>query len=199
MNLYLRFFNEEVLVETVQQAIDFLKSLPDLNVSDALCEDLVRYAESKNRFPKRFKISSKVYFIVIKTTAQTMDEFKSYVPAATNVAVEDDGQAEAQVEKVDRKAAARSTYETEQPGWYHVLLRFKRVVIDETTGKSSYVDTDFEVKLKAQSVQDSYNRVVDHLRNRSDVDERSQFPSIRGRNFKAEFLGSTSHFSISSS
>lgn len=185
MNLYLRFFNDEVLVETAQQAIDFLRSLPDLNVSDALCADLIHYAESKNRFPKRFKIGSKVYFIVIKTTAKTMDEFKAYVPNTANVVAEDGEQAQ----EDEVKTEVRSVYETEQPGWYHVTMRFKRVIVDEESGKCSYVDTDFEVKLKAESVQDSYNRVVDHLRNRFDVDERSQFPSIRGRNFKAEFLG----------
>ncbi|MBQ7057189.1 MAG: hypothetical protein IJM84_04505 [Bacteroidaceae bacterium] len=185
MNLYLRFFNDEVLVETAQQAIDFLRSLPDLNVSDALCADLVHYAESKNRFPKRFKIGSKLYFIVIKTTAKTMEEFKAYVPTTTNEVAED---AE-QMQEDELKTETRSVYETEQPGWYHVTMRFKRVIMDEESGKCSYVDTDFEVKLKAESIQDSYNRVVDHLRNRFDVDERSQFPSIRGRNFKAEFLG----------
>ena len=185
MNLYLRFFNDEVLVETAQQAIDFLRSLPDLNVSDALCADLVHYAESKNRFPKRFKIGSKLYFIVIKTTAKTMEEFKAYVPTTTNVVAEDGEQAQ----EDEVKTEVRIDYETEQPGWYHLTMRFKRVILDEESVKCSYVDTDFEVKLKAESVQDSYNRVVDHLRNRFDVDERSQFPSIRGRNFKAEFLG----------
>lgn len=184
MNLYIRFFNEEVLVETAQQAIDFLRGIPELNVSDALCADLVHYAESKNRYPKRFKISSKIYFIVIKTTATTMEEFKAYDPTTAKTAVESE-----QVEEDEPQKEVRSVYEMEQPGWYHVTMRFKRVVVDEESGKCTYVDTDFEVKLKAESVQDSYNRVVDHLRNRFDVDERSQYPSIRGRNFKAEFLG----------
>ena len=78
MNLYLRFFNDEVLVENVDQAIDFLSRLPDVKIDEAICSDLRRYAESSNPYPKRFKISSKVYFIVIKTTAKTMEEFKAY-------------------------------------------------------------------------------------------------------------------------
>ena len=78
MNLYLRFFDEEVLVETVDQAIEFLSKLPDVKLSDNVCNELVSYAASKNPFPKRFKIDSKTYFIVIKTTANTMEEFKAY-------------------------------------------------------------------------------------------------------------------------
>jgi hypothetical protein len=32
-----------------------------------------------------------------------------------------------------------------------------------------------------------YNRIVSHLRQR--VDERSQFPSVKGKNFKFRYLG----------
>lgn len=179
MNLYLRYFNDEVLVENADQAIDFLSQIPDVTLDDALCKDLIRYAESSNPYPKRFKISSKVYFIVIKTTAKTMEEFKAYQSeAATTDAPVETG-----------KEMRTRTQATEQPGWYQANIKFKRVLPVAGTNKFQYEDTEFEVKLKAHSVQDCYNRVVDHLRTRSDVDARSQFPSIRGRNFKAEFLG----------
>ncbi|MBQ8968833.1 MAG: hypothetical protein IJ064_03765 [Bacteroidaceae bacterium] len=181
MNLYLRFFNDEVLVETAEQAINFLSQIPEIKIDDTLCRELTSYAESGNPFPKRFKIGPKVYFIVIKTNAATMEEFKAY---AGNVAKEGTPESLPQ-----EKAVAQSEYCTEQPGWYQVLMKFKRVLPVEGTGKFRYVDTDFEVKLKAHSVQDCYNRVVDHLRARADVDTRSQFPSIRGRNFQAEYLG----------
>lgn len=182
MNLYLRFFNEEVLVENADQAINFLSQLPDIKLDDALCRDLVHYAESNNPYPKRFKVSSKSYFIVIKTNATTMEEFKAY--AAEGPVNEEGGNKDK--ESLNRALA------TENPGWYRAMMKFKRVLPVENTNKFRYVDTDFEVKLKAHSVQDCYNRIVDHLRTRADVDPRSQFPSIRGRNFKAEFLGITS-------
>lgn len=182
MNLYLRFFTDEVLVETAEQAIDFLMDLPDVHVDDALCNELIHYAQSANPYPKRFKLSPKVYFIVIKTTAKTMEEFKAYNGGGQPMpAVEEGGPG---VKELQAQAFA-----TENPGWYHAWITFKRVMSIAGTNKFRYVDTDFEVRLKARSVQDCYNRVVDHLRTREDVDARSQFPSIRGRNFKAEFLG----------
>ena len=52
-----------------------------------------------------------------------------------------------------------------------------------------YVDTPFRVKLKAVSAADAYARIVEHLQNRQDIDPRSQFPSIKGRNFTYTFLG----------
>ena len=33
------------------------------------------------------------------------------------------------------------------------------------------------------------HRLIDHLRTRSDVDPRSQFPSPKGKNFQYEYLG----------
>lgn len=188
MNLYLRFFNDETLVSTPEQAIDFLTSLPDLNIGDAICEELIHYAQSSNPYPKRFKLSPKVYFIVIKTTAETMEEFKSYNNNMNNM------QSVAMVEEgttgtVTGKEMQAQAFAAENPGWYHAWITFKRVMPITGTHKFRYVDTEFEVRLKARSVQDCYNRVVDHLRMRPEVDARSQFPSIRGRNFKAEFLG----------
>jgi hypothetical protein len=88
------------------------------------------------------------------------------------------------------KELLNRTFSAEQPGWYHATMKLKRVMaVEGAANKFCYVDTVFEAKLKAHSVQDCYNRVIDHLRTRADLDPRSQFPSIRGRNFNAEFLG----------
>lgn len=187
MNLYLRFFDEEVLVETVDQAIEFLSKLPDVKLSDNVCNELVSYAASKNPFPKRFKIDSKTYFIVIKTTANTMEEFKAY---AADVASGAEDNAPSTEKALSGKELLNRTFSAEQPGWYHATMKLKRVMaVEGAANKFCYVDTVFEAKLKAHSVQDCYNRVIDHLRTRADLDPRSQFPSIRGRNFNAEFLG----------
>ena len=55
------------------------------------------------------------------------------------------------------------------------------------TGKYQYRDTQFIANVKANSGIDCYNRIVDYLRER--VDERSQFPSAKGKNFKFRYLG----------
>jgi hypothetical protein len=42
-------------------------------------------------------------------------------------------------------------------------------------------------QVRAISGIDCYNRIVEHLRQR--VDERSQFPSAKGKNFSFRYLG----------
>jgi hypothetical protein len=41
--------------------------------------------------------------------------------------------------------------------------------------------------MKGMSGIDCYNRIIEHLRER--VDERSQFPSAKGKNFRFTYLG----------
>lgn len=182
MNLYLRFFNEEVLVENVDQALEFLSNIPEVKMDDALRSDIQKYVEGNNPYPKRFKVGSKVYFIIIKTTANNMEEFKAYAENAANA------EPEQLVFRKEERESQASAMEKETPGWYSAWMKFKRVVPMEGTNKFQYIDTEFEAQLKAHSVADCYNRVVDHLRTRGDVDSRSQFPSARGRNFKAELV-----------
>ena len=75
----------------------------------------------------------------------------------------------------------------EMPGWYEGSLDFKRVQQVPGTGKFQYRDTHFVAQCKAISGLDCYNRIIEHLRGR--VDERSQFPSAKGKNFKFRYLG----------
>ena len=72
-------------------------------------------------------------------------------------------------------------------GWYEGSVNFKRVLLVPGTGKFQYRDAHFVAHVKANSGIDCYNRMVDHLRER--VDERSQFPSAKGKNFKFVYLG----------
>ena len=182
MNLYIRYFDDETLVYSVEEALHFLSSLDEVEVTEEMAMELEKFMQSSAMYPKHIKVRSRSFFIAIKTTARTMEEFKAY--AAEGPVNEEGGNKDK--ESLNRALA------TENPGWYRAMMKFKRVLPVENTNKFRYVDTDFEVKLKAHSVQDCYNRIVDHLRTRADVDPRSQFPSIRGRNFKAEFLGITS-------
>ena len=51
MNLYLRYFDDETLVTSVDAAIDFLKSLEEIDVDPALEADIREYAASNVLYP----------------------------------------------------------------------------------------------------------------------------------------------------
>ena len=151
MNLYLRYFDKETLVNNVDDAIEFLRSIPEIALDEELEADIREYAESDVFYPKRYKVRQRVYFIIIKTLAETMLDFK-------------------------QKKALRP-----------VATPNVRVVMIPATGKHEYRDTHFVAQCKANSGQDCYNRIVEHLRSR--VDGRSQFPSAKGKNFHFKYLG----------
>ena len=180
MNLYLRFFESEILVKSVSEALDFLQSIPEIDVDEYIAKDLTQYAESEVLYPKRYKVRGRAYFIVIKTTANTLEEFKTIGL-----------QTKDPVHPADAKEKLSDIFSEERPGWYDATINFKRVVPIIETGKFQYCDTTFKARLKATCIQDCYERVIDHLRSRGDIDPRSQFPSIKGKNFECVYLGET--------
>ena len=177
MNLYLRYFDRETLVSTVDEAIDFLSSIEEIDMDPMLEADIREYAASDVFYPKRYKIHPRVYFIIIKTEAETMQDFKDKKAVHTSV-----GET---MQKAPAPALARLN--EIQPGWYEGVLDFKRVLLVPGTGKFQYRDTRFAARVKAQSGMECYERIIEHLRER--VDDRSQFPSAKGKNFKFRFLG----------
>ena len=180
MNLYLRYFDKEILVHHIDDAIDFLRSIEEIDLTDDLENDVRSYASSDVFYPKRYKVRPRVYFIIIKTTAETMLDFKQ------KKALHPNGSPSGQ-DKKDSANTAFTRLSEERPGWYEGILDFKRVVMIPSTGKFEYRDTHFVAQLKADSGQDCYNRIVEYLRDR--VDSRSQFPSAKGKNFRFQFLG----------
>ena len=166
MNLYIRYFDEECVVSSAEEAFDFLSSLPGITLDEAFVKDLRQYMDSPMPYPKRYKVRPRVYFIVIKTTATTLAESSEKEPAA-RFSIND------------------------RPGWYEGEILFKRVVPIPGTTKFQYKDTRFKARCKARNAQECYNRIVDHLRSRQDVDARSQFPSVKGKNFSCSYLGMT--------
>lgn len=181
MNLYIRYFDDECVVTNVEEAFDFLSTLPGITIDDYFKKDLRQYMENPMPYPKRYKVRPRVYFIVIKTTAKTLAEFKE----KGNKQTDNSNAPVAATPKPD----FNSKLAVEHPGWYDASIVFKRVVCIPGTNKFQYKDTNFRARLKAYSGQDCYNRIVDHLRSRQDIDPRSQFPSARGRNFSYTFLG----------
>lgn len=176
MNLYIRYFDEEALVYSVEEALDFLASLGDVELNESIAQELEKFMASSALYPKHIKVNQRSFFIAIKTTASTMEEFKAK------------GANPNKPEKAAQKEAL-ANYGKVQPGWYAAKITFKRVISHPETQKSQYVDTPFICKVKAESAQDCYNKVLDHLRNRQDIDPRSQFPSIKSANFEFDFLG----------
>lgn len=176
MNLYLRYFDQETLVSNVDEAIEFLRSIPEINMDAELEADIREYAASDIGYPKRYKVRPRVYFIVIKTSAATMQDFKEKKALRP---------ASAAASPKENSALLQLTQN--QPGWYEGTLDFKRVVMVPATGKFEYRDTHFVADVKAVSGLDCYNRIVEHLQER--VDSRSQFPSAKGKNFHFRYLG----------
>ena len=173
MNLYLRYFDREILVNSVDEAIAFLSEIDEIGMNHMLEADIRDYVASDVAYPKRYKIRPRVYFIIIKTEAATMQDFKEKRAVRSEVA--------------PKAAPAVLRLNEERFGWYEGVLDFKRVIMVPGTGKFQYRDTHFVVCCKAYSGQDCYNRIVDHLNQR--VDSRSQFPSAKGKNFKFTYLG----------
>lgn len=179
MNVYARYFDNEIVAHSFEELWQFICSIEGLNISDSLRLDVMEYAEGKYSYAKRFKVNARNYFILIKTMASTLVEFKENANRENN-----------NREELEREKEMLQHIITEEKiGWYEASLQFKRVLLSPTTGKFQYINTDFKAKLKARSIQDCYNRLIDHLRSRHDVDPRSQYPSIKGRNFQVEFLG----------
>ena len=178
MNLYLRYFDRETLVSNVEEALDFLSSIPEIGLNPDLEADIRDYVASDVCYPKRYKVRQRVYFIIIKTMATTMEDFKDKKAVRQMSPV---------VDKHDLAASTMTRLTEMQPGWYEGTLDFKRVVMIPATGKHEYRDTHFVAQCKANSGQDCYARIVEYLRSR--VDGRSQFPSAKGKNFHFKYLG----------
>ena len=182
MNLYLRYFDKETLVDNIDDALSFLCNIPEIAVTPELEDDLRRYHASDVLYPKRYKVRPRIYFIVIKTEAETMNDFKQKKAMTAKVGMAHE---ENIVKKEDTSIEARAN--DNLPGWYEGSLEFKRVVLIPETGKYEYRDTHFVADCKATSYTDCYDRIVRYLKGR--VDGRSQFPSVKGKNFKCKFLG----------
>ena len=175
MNLYIRYFDKETFVSSADEAIDFLSSISEIGMNAELEADIREYATNDVCYPKRYKVRPRVYFIIIKTSAASMQDFKE--KKALRPAPSEQNSA----------ASPLNRLVEEMPGWYEGTLDFKRVVLVPSTGKHEYRDTHFVANLKANSGLDCYNRIVEHLRAR--VDSRSQFPSAKGKNFHYRYLG----------
>lgn len=183
MNLYVRYFDSETLATNIDEVAEFVFSIKEINVDQSALTRIKNFWESSNLYPFRLKVSFSNYILFLKTEAHDLSEFKYFEQLKKENKI--DAMPQGNSEK------RRSTLEIlneEKEGWYEASMLFKRVVQIRDTNKFQYKDTRFKVRLKAASPMDCYNRVVEHLRNRQDVDPRSQFPSAKSANFVYTFL-----------
>ena len=184
MNLYVRYFDYETLATNMNEVAEFISSIKEINVDENSLARVKNFWESDNAYPFRLKVSFSNYVLFLKTEAHDLPEFK-YLEQLRK---ENKGDGVAPQTMSEKKRSLLDALNEPKEGWYEATLMFKRVVQIRTTNKFQYRDTRFKVRLKAASPMDCYNRVVEHLRNRQDVDPRSQFPSAKSANFVYTFL-----------
>ena len=183
MNLYVRYFDHEHLAKSVDDALEFLSSIPEIKLESNAASRITTFLNSSNLYPFRLKVSYSNYVLFLKTEAENLEQFKE----------EEALRKEQKIDRVstmaERKKSIIDALNEENIGWWEAGLTFKRVLIIPETGKCKYVDTPFRARLKAVSAIDAYNRIVDHLKSRPEVDPRSQFPSAKSEKFEYQFIG----------
>lgn len=184
MNLYVRYFDNETLATNMEEVAEFVNSISEINVDENSLARVKTFWESDNAYPFRLKVSFSNYVLFLKTEAHDLPEFKYF----EQLRKENKGGEQVAQSMSDKKRSLLDMLNETKEGWYEASLMFKRVVQIRTTNKFQYRDTRFTVRLKASSPMDCYNRIVEHLRNRQDVDSRSQFPSVKSANFVYKFL-----------
>ena len=213
-NLYIRYFDDERVVTSVEDALAFIGTFQDFVVTPEFEAEFRAYAEGDMPYPKRVKVRARMYFIVIKTTAETLEGFKEngqrqgstgestdlrqdLKPGSDGADGSDGSDGSEGSEKEEKvltasqrqKAAERQYLTEDRPGWYLATMNFKRLFVLPETGKSVYEDASFTAKLKAHCVQECYDRMMEYLEHREDIDPRSQFPGVKNKNFEYKFLG----------
>ncbi len=176
MNYYARYFDSEGVFHTPQALVDFIASIPQIIMTDELAGAMLKFCEDKTSFPRHFRLPNKHTFIVIKTNASSLDEFKTIG-------------ANGGVLPAEVKEAKNLAVDELRPGKYRVSITFRRAIVNTETRKCVFVEEPFEVEMQAQSQRQCYDVVIEYLRNHPDLDARSQFPSIRSANFSATLMG----------
>lgn len=183
MNLYVRYFDHETLATNMDDVVHFISSIHEIKANAEMFNRVEDFFNSDNTFPFRLKVNYSNYVLFLKTEAKDMEEFK-YLEQ-----LHKEQRNEGRMTAAEKKRLQLEALNEIKPGWYEAMVLFKRVVMNVVTAKCSYVDTVFKARLKAESAMDCYNRVIDYLQGRSDIDPRSQFPSPKSSNYEYTFLG----------
>ncbi len=188
MNLYVRYFDNECVAKSVEESLDFLRSIGEIKLDNNVANRINTFLNSSNLYPFRLKVSYSNYVLFLKTEAETLEQFKIEEQQRKEQKAAAGGTLQTMAE---RKKSILEALNEEHVGWYEASILFKRVVLVHQTQKFQYIDTRFRVRCKAISAMDCYNRIIDHLKSRKEIDSRSQFPSAKSANFEYKFLGET--------
>lgn len=175
MYYYTRYFDSEGVFESPQLLVEYISSIPQITMTEELSDAVLKFCTDKTSFPRHFRLPNKSTFIVIKTTATSLEEFKTRGANGGNNASEP-------------KEPKCSVADEIHPGLYDVSMVFRRAIVNPETRKCSFVEETFEAEMLAQSQRQCFDVVMEHLKNHPDVDPRSQYPSIRSSNFSATLL-----------
>lgn len=183
MNLFIRYFDHEALATNMDEAMGFLQTIDEIKIDGSVANRIRSFMESNNLYPFRLKVSYSNYVLFLKTDANSLEEFKEMEMLRKQQKAE--GTLPTMAE---RKKTILDVLNEEKPGWYEGTILFKRVVQIPDTNKFQYKDTRFTVRTKATSPLHCYNRMIEHLQERPEIDRRSQFPSAKSSNFEYKFL-----------
>lgn len=175
MNYYARYFDFEGVLNSPETLVEFIADIPQITMTEELEDSILKFCADKTSHPKHFRLPNKSTFIVIKTNAETLDEFKTR--GANGGAL-----------PVEQKENKPSPLDEIRPGKYNVSIVFRRAIVNPDTNKCGFVDEKFEVEMLAQSQRQCFEFVTEYLRNHPDIDTRSQYPGIRSSNFNATLL-----------
>lgn len=187
MNIYLRYFDQEVLVTSIDEALEYLSSIPEVKLTDSIVKSFTSYVEGKSNYVRKIMLDRFNYFIAIKSDAESLEEFKARNEEKIQHKFGENGGLQPKPANRSRESILRD----EIPGWYEAGIIFKRVVQIPGTQKFTYQDTSFRAQMTAISGEECYQKIVEHLRERDDVDMRSQFPSAKSNKFDFKYLGET--------
>ena len=188
MNIYARYFDQEIVASSFEELITFLTSIPEINVTTELLDSVKAYIDSPLPYPKRYKLRPRVYFILIKTTAKNILEFKNNKNQSENTKAPSDNSSHTYKDE-------RITSLTEEnPGWYKVTLNIKRMVHIEELQKFQYQDSAITAYVNNDSPIGCYNRLIEYIKSRKDIDPRTQIPSAKSESFKYEYIGANVRF-----
>lgn len=190
MNLYVRYFDNECVAKSVDEAMAFLSSIEEIKLDNNAANRITTFLNSSNLYPFRLKVSYSNYVLFLKTEAETIEQFKIEEQQRKEQKNSEGSHVQTMAE---RKKSILDALNEPHEGWYEASLQFKRVILVPETQKFQYIDTPFRVRCIAKSAMDCYNRIIEHLKSRPEIDPRSQFPSAKSTSFEYKFLEEENH------
>lgn len=182
MNIYARYFDQETVASSFEELMSFLSSIPEISVTPELLDDVKAYIDSPLPYPKRYKLRPRVYFILIKTTANNLREFKSRRNQENSNTPQFTTALNPKEERISQLTAKKE-------GWYKVSLCIKRMVFIKEIQKYQYQDNTIKAYINAASPIACYNRLLTYFSTRKDIDSRSQIPSAKSDKFNFSYVG----------